>query len=76
MHAPSRPVTAMPEKPQQPSIDQMDADAETAATFLRLLRRKGTPAAAAVQITCKYLETLIIARTAAELPREPWEEKP
>lgn len=53
--------------------EQILADAEVAAVYLRALLDKGVPMNAAVSLTGSYAIAVRCADAAKEEPRKPWE---
>lgn len=54
--------------------EQILADAEVAACYLRALTDRGVPMMAAVSLTCSYVSSKQIVDRGSDSPREPWQE--
>jgi hypothetical protein len=54
--------------------EQIIADAEVAACYLRALVDKGVPMMAAIQLTSSYVSSYQITQASKDEPREPWED--
>lgn len=57
---------------QGPSTEQILADAEIVATFLRSLVDRGVPIGAATTLAGNYLQTVVLVRHSGQKPDEPW----
>jgi hypothetical protein len=53
--------------------EQILADAEVAAVYLRALLDKGVPMPAAVPLTSSYAMAVRMAESSKEEPKKPWE---